>query len=427
MDYVICVQAPAYPLTPTSFATESAFAEHLRELRRSVGARFSKVVLIAPRLTEQQYQAKRAHLGTVSFEHDDVLYVPMHETSTSAKQFWFTHARSLWRSISAAVAGAEIVHSGMADDVWRPITAMVNVAAWRAGKPVIFVVDIDFRQHTRRFHQLGIWSLKSFLVNRLFYDPIKWIQVWLAVRMHALVLLKSASMVRDFGRGRPNVKNFYDTVHSLDDILSDGAFSQRQEWLVDKAAPLTLVYFGRFVPYKGLDRAIKAVQLARSQGEDVRLLLLGEGECEEGLRRQVADAALESAVTFRPQVSYGDLLFEEMAQAHMSIATPLVEDTPRAAFDSLARGLPILAFDISYFRDLAQDSGGVALSAWPDPAAMANELVSLGRDRPRIAAMATRGIAFARGNTQGAWMQQRARWVQELTPDLRATQPCEAP
>lgn len=415
MDYVIAVQAPAYPLSPSTFATESAFAEHLKELRRSIGPRFAKLVLLAPRLTEDQYNAKRAHLGIVNLESDEVLFVPLHETSTRAKQFWFSHARQLWRQISATVSGAGVVHSGLSDDIWRPTMAMVNLAAWRAGKPVIFVVDIDFRQHAKRNYKLGTWGTKSYVVCRLVYDPIKWLQVWFAVRLYSLVLLKSASMVRDFGRGRPNVKNFYDTVHSLDDILSESALSQRQHWLVDETTPFTLAYFGRLVSYKGLDRAIEAVRLARAQGEDVRLQLLGEGECEHDLRRQVTDSGLESIVRFHPQVAYGSPLFEQLGQAHMSIATPLVEDTPRAAFDSLARGLPIIAFDISYFRDLAQESGAVELAAWPDAAAMARGLVALSRDRRRVAAMAGRGVAFARANTQSAWLEQRACWVRDLT------------
>jgi glycosyltransferase involved in cell wall biosynthesis len=203
-------------------------------------------------------------------------------------------------------------------------------------------------------------------------------------------------------------------VHSPEDVLPAARASERLQWLQDASRPLTLVYFGRFVPYKGLDRAVEALRLARAQGEDVRLLLVGEGECLGALTQQVAAAGLEEVVTFLPAVRYGEPLFEHLTRAHVSIATPLVEDTPRAAFDALARGLPIVAFDISYFRDLQRDSGAVALAHWPDARSMAEQLVALSRDRERVAAMAARGLSFALGNTQAAWLERRAQWVQQL-------------
>lgn len=414
MDYVVAVQAPAYALSPTAFATESAFAEHLKELRHAIGPRFSRIVLVAPRLSEAEYAAQANHLGTVHLEQDEILFVPAHALSVSAKNFWLKEARPLWRRLKDIVRDAGVVHSGMSTDLWRPLMAMVNLAAWKAGRPVVFFVDIDFRQHSRRFYRLGMWNLKSYLVNRVLHDKFKWLQVWLAPRMFQLVMLKSASMVTDFGQGRPHVKNFYDTVHGPEHVLNAAQQDQRLAWLRDATRPLHLVYFGRLVTYKGLDRVVEAVRLARAQGADVRFSMIGSGECQTSLQQQVAAAGLADAITFKPQVRYGPALFDQLNEVHLSVAAPLVEDTPRSAFDSMARGIPILAFDISYFRDLAQGSGAVALAAWPDPAALAAQLVSLNQDREQIARMAQRGLDFARENTQAAWLRQRTQWVLDI-------------
>jgi glycosyltransferase involved in cell wall biosynthesis len=414
MDFVVAVQAPAYPVSPTVFATESAFAEHLKELRRSVGPRFSRLVLVAPQFSDQEYEAQKAHLGTVDLEQDEVLFVPAFVTSTSAKRFWLSHARSFWRQAKEVARNAGVVQSGMSTDIWRPLMAMMNLAAWRVGRPVVFVVDIDFRQHAKRFYHLGTWGLKTYLSQRLVHDPIKWLQCWLAPRMFQLVLLKSASMVKDFGKGRPNVKNFYDTAHAAEHVLEQQRQPERLAWLRDPGRPLHLVYFGRFVPYKGLDRVVEAVRQAREKGSDIRLSLIGSGECLVQLQQQVADAGLTDAVTFKPQVHYGQPLFDQLGQFHLCIAAPLREDTPRAAFDAMARGLPILAFDISYFRDLDQDSGAVALAAWPNSDALAAQMIALDRDRERLAAMAGRGLEFAQSNTQAKWLAQRTQWILDL-------------
>ena len=414
MDYVIAVQAPAYPLSDTCFATESAFAQHLRELRHSVGEDFEKVVLIAPALTEAEYAARRDHLGVVDFARDGVVFVPAHRTDTSARRFWLREASGLWRRIRDAVRTAGIVHSGVADDVWRPLMAMVNFAAWLSGRPVMFLVDIDFREHARRYRQVGLWNFRQYLVNRLIYDPLVYLQVWLAPRMFQLVLLKSASMVRDFGLRRAHVRNFYDTAHGADDVLSPAELAERNVMLREPDQPLEAVFFGRFVAYKGLDRAIEAVRLARAQGLDVRLTLIGEGECEASLRQQVAASGLQEAVRFLPPVPYGDPLFEQLRTKHVCVAAPLVEDTPRAAFDAMARGLPVVAFDISYFADLAQASGAVLLAPWPDPGGLAEGFRQLLSDRTRLSSMASAGVEFARSNTQAIWLERRARWMKGI-------------
>ncbi|MES2888207.1 MAG: glycosyltransferase [Pseudomonadota bacterium] len=417
MDYVIAVQAPAYPLSATRFATESAFAEHLKELRHSIGPRFQRVVLVAPSLNSDHYDEQKSFLGTVDAEEDGIVFMPAYPSATSARHFWSSHALPLWRRLKAAVATAGVVHAGMSTDTWRPMMAMVNLAAWRAKRPVIFFVDIDFRKHSWRFYKLGVWNLKNYIVNRVLHDPLKWLQCWLAPRMFKLVLLKSASMVRDFGQGRANVKNFFDTAHSMEQVLTDEELRRRQTWLRDPSGPLRLVYFGRLVPYKGLDRVVEAVGLARAQGLDVRFTLIGSGESLPALQAQVEGAGLSGAVEFLPQVPYGKELFDQLEQVHFTVATPLVEDTPRAAFDSMARGIPILAFDITYFRDLAQASRAVVLAEWPSPQALATQMIERNRERGQIARMAQDAVAFACDNTQKKWLDQRMRWTLELAMD----------
>lgn len=413
-DYIIAVQAPAYPISPGEFATESAFAVHLRELAVSIGPGFDRVVLIAPQLSRDEFEARRKQLGTVRLDQDRVAFLPGHETTTSAKAFWLRQAWPLWRRIRAAVKTASVVHSGVADDIWRPMMALVNLAAWWAGKPLVFVVDIDFRQNSRRYYQLGLWSRRSYWLNRLIYDPIVWLQVWAAPWMARLVLLKSAAMVDDFGRGRPHVRNFFDTVHSAQDILTDEEAKHRLAWMSATDGPLQVVYFGRLVGYKGLDRALDAICQARQAGADVHLTLIGDGECREELRLQADRLGISPHVTFHPPVPYGAELFRLLQCAHLAIATPLVEDTPRAAFDAMARGLPILAFDIAYFRDLARLSGAVRLASWPSAPSLAQGLVELSRQREQLAGMAEHGLAFAAANTQSHWLAQRAAWVREV-------------
>lgn len=413
MDYVVAVQAPAYPLSSTSFAVESAFAEHLRALRQSVGVRFDRLVLIAPTLSAQDYASQRNHLGTISLEEDEILLLPAHPQTVTPFSFWIHYAVPIWRRVFRLLSQGAVVHSGMSTDIWRPLMALVNLAALFTGRPVVFFVDIDFREHSRRLYRLGIWNFKAYAVNRLLHDPLKWLQVWLAPRLYQLVMLKSASMVRDFGAGRSHVKNFFDTAHSRHHLITSEEMRARRAFL-KKEGPLRLVYFGRLVLNKGIDRIIMAVETARGAGADVTLSVIGDGPCLESLKAQVDAAGLEGAVSFLSQLPYGEQLFRQLDQAHVMAAAPLMEDTPRAVFDAMARGLAIVAFDISYFRDLAECSGAVALARWPDPDALAKTMIALHHDRARLLRMADQSLAFATDNTQEIWLRRRAAWMAEF-------------
>lgn len=425
MDYVITVQAPAYATGPGQFVTESAFAAHLRELRRIVSPWFSRVVLIAPSMSPESYEQQKSFLGTLDAARDGIVFAASHPQHSSALSFWRLHARPFWRQLKSLMRHAGVVHSGMSTDTWRPTMAMTNIAAWLAKRPVVFIVDIDFRDHAWRSYKLAFWSLKSYISNRLVHDPLKWIQCWLAPRMFDLVLLKSASMVQDFGRGRPNVKNFFDTVHSAEQIVPADRLAQRQAWLRDPNRPLQIVYFGRLVPYKGIDRVIDALRIARDKGTIINFLVIGSGECLESLQQQVKAAGLENQVTFKPQVRYGGELFAQLEQSHLSVATPLLEDTPRSAFDAMARALPIIAFDISYFRDLASLSGAVALAEWPSPESFANQLCVLDKRRSQLADMAAKAVDFAGSNTQTQWLTKRINWTLEVVLRGQAFTPVE--
>jgi glycosyltransferase involved in cell wall biosynthesis len=279
--------------------------------------------------------------------------------------------------------------------------------------PSLFVVDIDFRGLGRRLHETGLWSRRAYVFDRCLYEPWRRMQVWLAVRTSDLVLLKSPSMAAAYGKGRPQVKDFLDAAHGTGALVTEAGLEARLAARGDPDRPLQAIFFGRFVPYKGIDYMLDAVELALAKGVKVHLTLVGTGECLAELEARAGAPALRDAVTFIPPVPYGPKLFELLDRADVALATPKSEDTPRAALDAMARGLPIVAFDIDYFRNLAEKSGAVALARWPSPASLAEMLESLAADRPRIAGMSRRARAFASDNTQDIWLEKRIAWTME--------------
>ncbi|PSO16467.1 glycosyltransferase [Bradyrhizobium sp. MOS003] len=412
MDYIIAVQTPAYALSPGRFATESAFGEHLKQLRKSIGDNF-RLVLLAPHLDEGEYERQKPHFVTFETERDAIAFVPAYPAAASFHRFWFWYALPLIRSLDSVMERTAIVHSGLSTDVRRPMLVFVNIVGRLRRRPVIFIVDIDFRRHASQRLQTGEIGVWKYLLTRLVTNVFKESQLRLAILSSQLVMLKSQSMVDKFGKGLSHVKNFFDTVHTDNDILSDVQMEARASWL-QREAVLRLCFFGRLVPSKGVDRMIDAIKLARDQGSSAVLTVIGDGPLREVLASRVCDCNLQERVRFVSQVPYGPQLFELLQEQHVTLAAPVIEDTPRAAFDSMARGLPLIAFDTSYFQDLAKLSHAVTLAKWPSPAALAERIIELDKDRERLTVLALRGIEFARLNTQQIWLKRRAEWTREF-------------
>lgn len=403
-------QAPAYRLSPTQFATESAFAEHLLELRSLTRDRFANLVLLSSELTEHDYLERKSHMRTIDSTASRVWFSPTHSAGVGPGGFAVRLPEALANSVRR-LRRAGLVHADLAYDIRRPMSFLIAAVARIMRKPVVFVVDTDFRLHAKRYRQLGDWGGARYLVNTLAYIPLRAAQVRFAVKFFQLVMLKSPAMVRDFGREQAHVRAFYDTVHGSSDIASSEEVAERVARMEDRAHGLRLVYFGRLVSYKGVDRMVSSLAHLRDRGRDLTLQVVGDGPELDTLRRQVHLLSLDEVVTFTPQVPYGQQLFAVLSNMDVTLAAPLVEDTPRAAFDAFARGLPIVAFDISYFKDLAQTSGAVGLAEWPSAESLADTIAELDSDRELLVSMTSASVDHARENTQDMWLRRRLEWT----------------
>lgn len=415
MKYYVVVQAPAYALSAERCAVESAFAVHLRVLRKMIGPKYEELVLIGPGLPDDAYQASAGRLEVLDARSTGVRFLSAFPLSMSRSTFLLRRLWPTWRWLKSLFSEPCVVHSGMSTELARPLMLMASLAARSAGRPVIFMVDMDFREHAKRFYRTGQWSLKSYLVNRLAYDPLKWLQLRLAPSLFDMCCFKGATLVRDFGRGRPNVRMFYDTVHSSGDVLTSEQLGRRVEWILSGTGDFTVTYFGRLAANKGVDRMIQAIGLVRAQGVNARLRVIGDGDCRESLSKLARELGIAAHVEFVPPVAYGEPLFDLLRDCHVCIAAPLVEDTPRAAFDAFSRGLPVVAFDIAYFRDLAKASSAVITTTWPEAAGLASAIVQLARDRQRLGELARSAVRFAADNTQEIWLQRRLAWLDDVS------------
>jgi glycosyltransferase involved in cell wall biosynthesis len=151
--------------------------------------------------------------------------------------------------------------------------------------------------------------------------------------------------------------------------------------------------------------------------EDVRFVLLGDGECLDELRDLVRSLGLDHWVTLPGWVAE-ETVFGYLAAADLGIDTSLQEEvTPVKALEYMAFGLGFAAFDLPETRELAD--GAAELVPPGDVPALARAVVDLIEDEPRRQALGRAGRR--RVEESLAWERQEAAYLAAVGPAGRAT------
>jgi PEP-CTERM/exosortase A-associated glycosyltransferase len=122
----------------------------------------------------------------------------------------------------------------------------------------------------------------------------------------------------------------------------------------------TVVGFaGSFYAYEGLHLLVEALDRLRSKRPELRLLLVGGGPQEEGLRKLVAEKGLGDKVVFTGRVPHDHVpryydLMDVLAYPRLRIRlTDLV--TPLKPLEAMAQGRIVVASDVGGHRELIDD------------------------------------------------------------------------
>ncbi len=410
-DYTMVLPVRHHRLDKTHVAVESAFAEHLRMMRSRIGGAAERLVIASPGMSPAAYDAGKKGYAVIDEDAEKIsfqtLFSEDETRSTGGKIKLFP---SVMRSLHGLARQSFCIHSGLSWDVWLPFEFASIVFGIFLKRRTVFVVDIDYRNSAYMSYRSGDWSRKSYLLCKYVYDTARSMQVWVAARYCSLVLLKGKKMAEDFGSGRPNVKAFLDASHSERNIIPQESLEQKLRTVRDDEKPLRLIYFGRLTAYKGIDRCLRAAAGARATGANITLDVIGGGEQAQSLRDLAHELGAENWVTFHGAMPFNQDFFALLYSFHLLLAAPLREDTPRSALDAMAAGIPYLAFDTYYYRELLE-SGAGRVVPWPEVEAMAKMVVHLEKNREEVAGMIEGAVSFARSNTQEIWLERREAWT----------------
>lgn len=182
------------------------------------------------------------------------------------------------------------------------------------------------------------------------------------------------------------LKNFIIENFNIKDkkiyIIPDGV---KDEWLdVKRDKREYIFYAGSFEKWKGIEILIKAMSYLPNE----KLLIAGEGEEFENLKRLVKKLNLGDRIKFLGYLSHKEILLY-LSKSKIGILPNIKEGiseftSPLKLFEYMALGLPIVATDLPVFREILTHGENAWLVKPEDPKALAEGIKFL-IDNPQIA------------------------------------------
>ena len=160
------------------------------------------------------------------------------------------------------------------------------------------------------------------------------------------------------------------------------------------AGALAIGIVARLVEVKDHASLLTAIATLRTRHPSVRLVLIGDGPCQEPLRAQATRLGIADAVTFAGErVGHTNNIHQLF---DVSVLCSLSEGFPNALVEAMAAGVPVVATAVGGNVDAVVDGVTGFLVPSRSPAQLASALAQLAEDRALRQRMGAAGRERAR-------------------------------
>jgi len=161
------------------------------------------------------------------------------------------------------------------------------------------------------------------------------------------------------------------------------------------ADPHLVLYVGRLARVKGVHVLIEAVRRLRSQGTEIRLGVVGDGEERTALEAAAAGLVADGTVRFHGWQSPEAVSALVSGAAAVAIPSLWPENFPTVALEALQLGRPLVASRVGGLPELVGADNGVLVPAG-EPGPLAEALASIVGDPERQAELGLGSLARAK-------------------------------
>lgn len=224
--------------------------------------------------------------------------------------------------------------------------------------------------HTRRvdFH------IKNSLMSRWKYNN---------KNIDSLVAISEAvkNILIEDGITRPVEKIYSGLDRSSVVKLSDNKKNDLRKKLNMNPGDFIIGSVGNFVPHKDFETLIRAFKLICDEKKDVKLLLVGEGELLNDMKKLSKELDISGNVVF---TGYAENIGELMNVLDLYAATSQEEGLNTSVIEAMMHGLPVVATKAGGLPELVKDEYNGYLCEVKDYKRIADRLIILLNDEEKI-------------------------------------------
>ncbi len=174
-----------------------------------------------------------------------------------------------------------------------------------------------------------------------------------------------------------------------------------------------VVYAGRFVSNKGLERVIDAAALMKVAGRPIRVLLVGMGPLEGALRARARARGVASLVRIRGWTDSPAELAEVYRRSGLVVCASTCEGGPRVTVEGMACGTPAVSTPVGMMMELLEDGRNGYLAGF-DTETLAIAFHRVLGDEVERRRMGARARADVQGYEAERMLRDYARGIYDL-------------
>lgn len=247
------------------------------------------------------------------------------------------------------------------------------------------------------------------------YRLTRGLETWVLKRADAVTTICEGLRAEIIARGlQPEKVTVIPNAVDIEEFSRGGAPEPALKQKLGLDGALVLGFIGSFYAYEGLAVLLRAARQLLTQGEPVRVLLVGGGRQEAELKQLAAELGIANDVVFAGRVPHAEVqryydLIDVMVYPRLSMRlTELV--TPLKPLEAMAQGRLLVASDVGGHRELIRPGETGTLFRAGDPAALAAAVLELRRQPESWPA--TKAAARRYVETERNWKASVARYQQ---------------
>ncbi len=253
---------------------------------------------------------------------------------------------------------------------------------------------------TTHFHPwlIFIFFLRFFLKYKIFYavhdnpfdpkeggPPFAIFLEKIFVKYSDIVITYSKFIKEDVSKYLTNKKIEVVYLGSYKELFPDF----RKSFEINKES-LVILFFGRILPYKGIDVLIDALEALQEKGLKIETIIAGRGELDKESLEKIKRLGIE----FKNQWISNDELLSLLKKSDVLIL-PYKKGTQSGVVSiSLAYGIPIIATKVGSFEEFIEDGYNGFLVRPNEPRDLAQKLEKIYSDRKILLEMSTNALKF---------------------------------